>query len=135
MLKILSGNANSYMNFKINKPSKLRVGQIARLSTTNNNVVAVQSNGIAPLGLVVKKIRIKKKSGEISHAVKICISNILIETDNFDPKQSYPVNATLYLSEDNKYTTRRDNYTSPCIGLVTMPPSVNNPHLQLMIAP
>ena len=52
----------------------------------------------------------------------------IFQTDQFDTTQPYPINATLYVGEDGKLTSRQPGPTIPGVAMVTGPPSalVNN---------
>lgn len=134
ILKIISGNMANMVQFKIDPNRQIKVGQIAQLSTDGNQIMAVASDGTAPMGLVIKKVKVKnKKTGSISHRVKICVSKVLIETDNYETDQKYPINANVFLSKDGKYSTKQELHNHAVVGMVTMPPTASNSMLQLMI--
>lgn len=134
MFQILSEDTYNTFSFEASPIVKIKPGQIAQLSVVNNKVVAEPSDGTVPLGLVVKKVKVRgKKSGRISHRVKVCLSRVLIETDNFDLSQRYPVNASLYLTKDNRYTTYRESPDRQVVGVVTRPPTADTSSLQMIV--
>jgi hypothetical protein len=53
-------------------------------------------------------------------------------TDQFDPTQIYPLNATLYVGLDGKLTTRQITSNHPGVAIVTGPPSSLNSTLEFL---
>ena len=54
-------------------------------------------------------------------------------TDQFDTRQIYPINATLYVGEDGKLTTKAVADSYPGVAIVTGPPSATNGTLEFML--
>lgn len=54
-------------------------------------------------------------------------------TDQFDTRQIYPINATLYVGEDGKLTTKAVSDSYPGVAIVTGPPSATNGTLEFML--
>jgi len=53
-------------------------------------------------------------------------------TDQFDTKQQYALNVTLYVGLDGKLTSKQPTSNHPGVAVVTAPPSSTNGTLQLM---
>lgn len=53
-------------------------------------------------------------------------------TDQFDTLQPYPLNATLYVGLEGKFTTRQPTSSHPGIAMVTGPPGATNGTLELL---
>jgi hypothetical protein len=53
-------------------------------------------------------------------------------TDQYDPRQAYPINATLFVGLDGKLTTKQATDNHPGIAIVTGPPSSINSTLEFM---
>lgn len=109
-------------------------GDVAQLTEYNNQVFAVKSNGSSPIGIVEKKVKIvKKKSRKIKrHAVKIIYNRCLIQTDNYDVNESYPLGANLFINNHGQFTTRQPSSKNYTVGMVTGSPTAENKNLQLM---
>lgn len=58
-----------------------------------------------------------------SNRVTIWFQRGIFATDQFDTLQRYPVNATLFVNEEGKLTTRQLTSNHPGIAMVTGPPS------------
>ena len=58
-----------------------------------------------------------------SGRMTIWYSRGLFETDQYDTKQRYAVNATLFVNEEGKLTTQQISSSHPGIAMVTGPPS------------
>lgn len=54
-------------------------------------------------------------------------------TDQFDTRQNYPLNATLYVGTDGKLTTKRPTENHPGIAYVTGPPTSTTGTLEFML--
>lgn len=53
-------------------------------------------------------------------------------TDQFDTRQNYPLNATLYVGLDGKLTTKQPTVNHPGVAVVTGPPSSTVSNLEFM---
>jgi hypothetical protein len=53
-------------------------------------------------------------------------------TDQFDTRQNYPLNATLYVGIDGKLTTKQPTTSHPGVAVVTGPPSSTNSTLEFL---
>jgi hypothetical protein len=53
-------------------------------------------------------------------------------TDQFDNKQLYPINATLFVGLDGKVTSKQPTDNHPGVAVVTGPPSATNGTLEFM---
>lgn len=53
-------------------------------------------------------------------------------TDQFDTRQNYPLNATLYVGLDGKLTTKQPTTNHPGVAVVTGPPSSVNSTLEFL---
>jgi hypothetical protein len=53
-------------------------------------------------------------------------------TDQFDNKQLYPINATLFVGLDGKVTSKQPTDNHPGVAIVTGPPSSTNSTLELL---
>ncbi len=58
-----------------------------------------------------------------SNRLTIWFMRGIFETDQFDPLQRYPLNATLFVNEDGKLTTKQITPEHPPVAIVTGPPS------------
>lgn len=67
-----------------------------------------------------------------SGRMTIWFSRGIYETDQYDTKQQYPLNATLFCGEDGKLTTRQPTPQHPGLAIVTGPPSAITNTLELM---
>lgn len=67
-----------------------------------------------------------------SGKVTVWFQRMLIQTDQFEANVRYPVNANLFVSESGLFTTRQVTPYHPSIALVTGPPSITNPSLELL---
>lgn len=67
-----------------------------------------------------------------SNRVTIWFQRGIFATDQFDPLQRYPVNATLFVNEEGKLTTKQLTPNHPGIAMVTGPPSANVTSLEFM---
>lgn len=67
-----------------------------------------------------------------SGRITIWISRGIYETDQFDPTQKYPVNATLFVSPEGKLTTKQSTPQHPGIAMVTGPNSALNETLEFV---
>lgn len=56
----------------------------------------------------------------------------IFETDQFDTTQRYPLNATLFVNEGGKLTTKQVTPQHPPVGIVTGPPSAMINTIQFM---
>jgi hypothetical protein len=52
-------------------------------------------------------------------------------TDQFDTRQAYPLNASLFIGLDGKFTTKQPTENHPGIAFVTGPPSAINSTLEI----
>ena len=64
-----------------------------------------------------------------SGRVTVWFDRMMIETDQFETNQTYPVNANLYINTNGKFTTAKPSVNHPVVGIVTQPPSPLNPFL------
>jgi hypothetical protein len=53
-------------------------------------------------------------------------------TDQFDTRQNYALNATLYVGLDGKFTTKQPTQNHPGVAVVTGPPASTNSTLELL---
>jgi len=67
-----------------------------------------------------------------SNRVTIWFQRGIFATDQFDTLQRYPLNATLFVNEEGKLTTKQATPNHPGIALVTGPPSANVTTLEFM---
>lgn len=56
----------------------------------------------------------------------------IFETDQYDTRQKYVINATLFVNEEGKLTTRQPTPQHPGVALVTGPPTGINETLEFM---
>jgi len=80
--------------------------------------------------------KIPSKPGEDttvgSGRVTVFYSRGWYATDQYDPKQAYPLNATLYIGLDGKFTTKQPTANHPGIAMITAPPSSLNSMLEFL---
>lgn len=114
--------------------SELNKGDVAQLGALNNQVFAIKSDGSSPIGIVTQKVKIvKKKSRKIKrHAVKVIYNRCLIQTDNYNVKEKYPLGANLFINNYGQFTTRQPSPQNYTVGIVTASPTAKNNNLQLM---
>lgn len=81
--------------------------------------------------------RIANKPGDDSTLgsgrITLWYQRAIYATDQFDPLQNYPLNATLYVGLDGKLTTAQATDNHPGIAMVTGPPSASNVTLEFML--
>ena len=102
---ILTAPAGSILNFDLDGD-----GQVDSIKTIVNYVYRVPSlpGDDTTIG---------------SNRVTIWFMRGIFETDQFDTLQRYPLNATLFVNEDGKLTTKQITPQHPPVGIVTGPPS------------
>jgi hypothetical protein len=71
-------------------------------------------------------------STKASGRVTVWYNRMFVQVDIFETNQQYPVRANLYCSEQGMFTTRRPSPIHPAIGIVSAPPTPQNPFLELM---
>ena len=54
-------------------------------------------------------------------------------TDQFDPRQAYPLNASLFVGLDGKFTTKQPTENHPGVAFVTGPPVATNSTLEFYL--
>jgi len=67
-----------------------------------------------------------------SNRVTLWFCRGIFETDQFDPTQRYPINATLYVNENGQLTSKQITPQHPPVGIVTGPPSAMINTLQFL---
>lgn len=67
-----------------------------------------------------------------SGRMTIWYDRMIIQTDMIETNQSYPVNASLYVSEKGLFTTRKPSPNHPSVAIVTAPPSPLSPAIELL---
>jgi hypothetical protein len=67
-----------------------------------------------------------------SGRITIWFARGIFETDQFDPRQKYAVNATLFCNADGLLTTEQPTPNHPGIAMVTGPPSGLNETLEFL---
>jgi hypothetical protein len=67
-----------------------------------------------------------------SNRITIWFQRGIFATDQFDPLQRYPLNATLFVNEEGKLTTRQVTENHPGIAMVVGPPSALDGTLEFM---
>lgn len=131
MLKVITDFVNAV---QFPAAQNVKKGDVIQLTVENNAVCLIKSDGTAPLGFLTKKIKIvdkktraiKRYVGEVRHGRSIW------ETDNFDVRQRYPINANLYIDQNGMFTTVRSTEQHPAVGMVLCPPTAESSALQLI---
>jgi hypothetical protein len=67
-----------------------------------------------------------------SGRVTFWFCRMIVQTDQYETNQQYPVRANLYCSETGLFTTRRPSPIHPAIATVTGPPSPMSPLIELL---
>ena len=67
-----------------------------------------------------------------SNRITIWFQRGIFATDQFDTLQRYPLNATLFVNEEGKLTTKQATANHPGVAMVTGPPSANVTNLEFM---
>jgi hypothetical protein len=135
MLTVLGHDA---VNKKVIPGVTLKAGQIAQLTTINNEVMFTLSDGTCPYGIVLKFLG-GRPPGDKSSVNKEFPYSALVQhnrgrytTDTFDTTVSYPVNANLYVSATGLLTIVRAQSTYPAIGMVEVPPTTTDATLTFL---
>jgi hypothetical protein len=68
-----------------------------------------------------------------SGKVTVWYNRMWFQTDQFETNQQYPLNANLFVSEHGMWTTRVPSRAHGVIGMVTAPPSPQNPMIEIML--
>ena len=126
--------ASNIKTFRVIDPeNKIKIGDIGQLTVKNNTVILTKSDGKSPLGIILKKVKIVDKKTRIikRHAAKLLFSRCELETNNFDSKVRYPVNAPLFVNENGQFTTTQIE-SRPAVGMVIHSPTAINQQLQLI---
>lgn len=80
--------------------------------------------------------RIANKPGDDStigsNRITVYYQRGIYATDQFDPKQMYPLNSTLYVGLDGRLTTLQPTADHPGVAVVTGPPSAINSTLEFL---
>lgn len=80
--------------------------------------------------------RIANKPGDDStigsNRITVYYQRGIYATDQFDPKQMYPLNSTLYVGLDGRLTTLQPTGDHPGVAVVTGPPSAINATLEFL---
>lgn len=81
--------------------------------------------------------RIANKPGDDttlgSNRVTVHYHRGIYATDQFDTRQIYPLNATLYVGLDGRFTTKQPTPDHPGVAIVTGPPSSIESSLELLL--
>ncbi len=81
--------------------------------------------------------RIPNKSGDDttlgSGKITVHYTRGIYATDQFDSKQTYPLNASLYVGLDGKLTSKQPTDNHPGIAMVTGPPSATAATLEFIL--
>jgi hypothetical protein len=67
-----------------------------------------------------------------SGRITIHFGRIILETDQFEPNQSYPINCSLFSSPQGKFTSKQYNPNYPGVGLCLAPPTSVFGSIQIM---
>jgi hypothetical protein len=67
-----------------------------------------------------------------SNRMTVWFQRGIFATDQFDPLQRYPLNATLFVSAEGKLTTRQSTAEHPGVAIVTGPPSAIEGSLEFL---
>lgn len=67
-----------------------------------------------------------------SGRITLWYSRGIYATDQYDPTQRYPLNATLFVGLDGKFTTKQWTAQSVGVALITAPPSAIQSMIELM---
>lgn len=54
----------------------------------------------------------------------------IVETDNYDATQRYPINAAVFRNAEGRYTTREEGKV---LGVVIRPPTCDRPKMRLAL--
>jgi len=68
-----------------------------------------------------------------SHRVAVWFQKMLVQTDQFETNQRYPLNHPLFVNAEGKVTVRQITPEYPAIGMVTGPPSTIFGALELLL--
>lgn len=64
--------------------------------------------------------------------VTVWLSRLLAQTDQFDPKVTYPLTHPLFVNESGQLTTRQITTSHPPMAIVTAPPTFNSSWLEFL---
>jgi len=68
-----------------------------------------------------------------SGKITVWMDRMILQTDQYETNQSYPVNAPIFCSEKGLFTTRKPTPKHISVGMVTSPPSpIGNSSLELL---
>lgn len=67
-----------------------------------------------------------------SNRITIWFQRGIFATDQFDPIQRYPLNATLFVNEEGKFTTKQLTENHPGVAMVLGPPSALDGTLEFL---
>lgn len=131
MLSLLSV-PTTVLRFPIDQ--SLKKGDVVQLFNENGSIYLKKSDGQAPIGILNRKIRIvNKKNRTVKRRIgEVVFSRCILQTDNYDPQQSYQLGYKLFIDQDGRFTTKQPSNTSPSIGWITNCPTADNQLLQLM---
>lgn len=134
MFKLLTNVPSNANIGKFDLSPNLKNGDVIQLTVKDNSVCLVKSNGVSPFGILLKKVRVvDKKTKTVKRSIgKVAFSRCLIETDNYDVSQRYPINANLFINQHGQFTTFRLTENHQAIGIVTNCPTANNSSIQLL---
>lgn len=109
------------MTFKKEDDVKLSVGDVAQLYCTQNDTFVKKSDGTVPLGIVIH-------TSDLFNDVIVDCSRQTVITSNFDVRQRYPLNASVYVNSEGQFTTvaEASKYAEaqiPSIGMVIKGPT------------
>jgi hypothetical protein len=65
-----------------------------------------------------------------SGRMTVWFNRMFFQTDQYETNQQYPVRQNLYVSETGFLTTRRPSNIHPAVGMVTAPPTQQNPMIE-----
>ena len=131
MLNLLSA-PTGVIRFPIDQ--NLQKGDVVQLLENNGQISLSKSNGIAPLGILSKKVRVlNKKTRAVKRLVgEVVFCRCILQTDNYDAQQKYKLGDKLFINKDGKFTSDQPSSEYPYIGWVSACPTVDNSFLQLM---
>lgn len=126
MIRIL--NINPFITHKVSQNIlPFEEGDVVQFTTNYDSRILVKSNGLAPYGIVAGK----RLVNDYFH-VEILLGRGVVETNNYDDAQFYPINANLFV-ENGRFTTRQPSPIHPCVAVVTdSPDKETNKPLELL---
>lgn len=67
-----------------------------------------------------------------SGRMTVWYDRMFFQTDQFETNQAYPVNQSIYVSEEGFLTSRKASEFHPAVGMVTAPPTPLNSMLEIL---